>query len=274
MEAEMEDVNHTPTTRRSPMIDGHMPGKLPSRYEMATLHPQSMSSQSLTPLETPDQSLEVLGKEPKILLRAISELEHFGVDSTIPLPKIVVVGDQSAGKSSLIEAMSEIKVPRDSGICTRCVVQITLRCGNGLNAHWVCHVSLVKRYTYDPNSDRSDTLYPWVEQAVPSITNFGNVHDKDKLEELIRLAQVATLNPQTRPESFLNTSYLDHSRKVEFSPNVVAIEIVAPNAPNLSFYDLPGVISQTKDVSKVVLRSLKSVSNIGTGPERHHQSRD
>ena len=43
----------------------------------------------------------------------MDELEAAGVDASgINLPKIVVVGDQSAGKSSLIEAISGINVPR------------------------------------------------------------------------------------------------------------------------------------------------------------------
>ena len=36
----------------------------------------------------------------------------------LPLPKIVVVGDQVPG-SFLIEGISEIKVPRHAGACTR-----------------------------------------------------------------------------------------------------------------------------------------------------------
>ena len=47
-------------------------------------------------------------------------LHHLGLDKLdLPLPKIVVVGDQSTGKSWLIEGMSEIQVPRSSG-CGRC----------------------------------------------------------------------------------------------------------------------------------------------------------
>jgi len=38
-------------------------------------------------------------------------------DLDLPHPKIVVVGDQSTGKSSLIEGMSEIKVLRSAGTC-------------------------------------------------------------------------------------------------------------------------------------------------------------
>lgn len=65
-------------------------------------------------------SLDRLGRGVKPLLEAINDLRRQGVEDLIPpLPKVVVVGDQSTGKSSLIEAISEIKVPRDVGTCTR-----------------------------------------------------------------------------------------------------------------------------------------------------------
>ena len=56
----------------------------------------------------------------KELIEAMTALERLGVGkSDIPVPKVVVIGDQSSGKSSLIEAMSEIQVPRNAGTCTR-----------------------------------------------------------------------------------------------------------------------------------------------------------
>jgi GTPase SAR1 family protein len=51
-------------------------------------------------------SLDLMGSSVKVLLQAIKDLSHYGIDYEVPLPKIVVVGDQSAGKSSLIEAIS------------------------------------------------------------------------------------------------------------------------------------------------------------------------
>jgi len=41
------------------------------------------------------------------------------VDVDLDIPAIAAIGWQSAGKSSLIEAISGIKLPRASGTCTR-----------------------------------------------------------------------------------------------------------------------------------------------------------
>jgi hypothetical protein len=46
---------------------------------------------------------------------------HASVGFDIDLPQIAVTGQQSAGKSSLIESISGITLPRASGTCTRYV---------------------------------------------------------------------------------------------------------------------------------------------------------
>ena len=54
------------------------------------------------------------------LLDAIDKLRHLNVAKEgIQLPTIVVVGDQSSGKSSVLESLAGISLPRGQGICTR-----------------------------------------------------------------------------------------------------------------------------------------------------------
>ena len=57
----------------------------------------------------------------------VKVLRDCGTEELITLAKIAVIGDQSAArKSSLIEAISQIKLPRASGTCTRCPVEVIL----------------------------------------------------------------------------------------------------------------------------------------------------
>lgn len=54
------------------------------------------------------------------LLDAVDKLRHLRViEEGIQLPTIVVVGDQSSGKSSVLESLAGISLPRGQGICTR-----------------------------------------------------------------------------------------------------------------------------------------------------------
>jgi len=74
-----------------------------------------------------------LAKEIKIQLSnpaqldKIDKLRDLGVAKFVALPQLVVVGDQSSGKSSVLEAVMELPLPRDSGLCTRFATNITFR---------------------------------------------------------------------------------------------------------------------------------------------------
>ena len=78
----------------------------------------------------PDSSMQTAfdaGIRPK--LDAIDQVRRHlnGVD--IELPAIVVVGDQSSGKSSVLESISGIALPRGGNLVTRCPLQLGLRRG-------------------------------------------------------------------------------------------------------------------------------------------------
>jgi hypothetical protein len=77
------------------------------------------------------------------VLGIIDKLRELGVSETVSLPqvrengpvfklllmtlKLVVVGDQSSGKSSLLEALTGLSFPIASDLCTRYATQIVLR---------------------------------------------------------------------------------------------------------------------------------------------------
>ncbi|XP_050017989.1 interferon-induced GTP-binding protein Mx1 [Alexandromys fortis] len=57
----------------------------------------------------------------------IDSLRALGVEQDLALPAIAVIGDQSSGKSSVLEALSGVALPRGSGIVTRCPLVLKLR---------------------------------------------------------------------------------------------------------------------------------------------------
>lgn len=59
--------------------------------------------------------------------RVVSHLQELlGSDRQFDLPGIVVIGGQSVGKSSLLEAISGIKLPSDASTCTKCPLQLEM----------------------------------------------------------------------------------------------------------------------------------------------------
>ncbi|KAL2043258.1 hypothetical protein N7G274_004318 [Stereocaulon virgatum] len=61
------------------------------------------------------------------LLEKIDQLFTCNVGEHVDLPQLLVVGDQSSGKSSVLEALTKLPFLRESGLCTRFATQITFR---------------------------------------------------------------------------------------------------------------------------------------------------
>ncbi|KAF2760379.1 hypothetical protein EJ05DRAFT_282772 [Pseudovirgaria hyperparasitica] len=199
------------------------------------------------------QGVEAMGHGVKELLSAINKLEELGMDKlVVNLPKIVAIGDQSAGKSSTIEAISQIRVPRSTGTCTRCPFHLNLTHvddGQG-GSSWSCTVEIHHKYSFEGvqrGRAMSGPFPGWRLNHQPLITHFQRTHDQDAVEEILRRAQFAVLNPNTDPRKYAEKIEVSTSLAVEFSPNPIVINITGPHLPDLSLVDLPGVITQTED---------------------------
>ena len=69
------------------------------------------------------------------------------------------------------------------------------------------------------------------------------IMDKREVEERIRRAQRAILNPGVSYETFLSgpDTDLDGGSELSFSKNCVYLELSGPDLTDLSFCDLPGM---------------------------------
>lgn len=96
---------------------------------------------------------------------------------------------------------------------------------------WKCSISL--RFITDKNG-----------QAYAPARNeaFGDtILDKAQVEERLRRAQRAILNPSTPARQFLTSDDEDTpSAELTFSTNYVSVQISGPDVADLSFCDLPG----------------------------------
>ncbi|XP_053544499.1 interferon-induced GTP-binding protein Mx1-like isoform X2 [Ictalurus punctatus] len=57
----------------------------------------------------------------------IESLRPLGVEKDLALPAIAVIGDQSSGKSSVLEALSGVPLPRGGDIVTRCPLELKMK---------------------------------------------------------------------------------------------------------------------------------------------------
>ncbi|KAI0211718.1 Interferon-induced GTP-binding protein Mx1 [Lamellibrachia satsuma] len=56
----------------------------------------------------------------------VDQLRTFGLEKEVPLPQVVVTGIQSSGKSSVLESISGVPLPRGTGTVTRTAVELRL----------------------------------------------------------------------------------------------------------------------------------------------------
>lgn len=170
----------------------------------------------------------------------INRLHSTGVKKDIDLPVIAVIGSQSVGKSSLIESISGITLPRSSGTCTRCPTECKLSYSK---EPWHCTVSL--RFETDEHGEH-------LGQA--RNVAFGEIiYDKAGVEDRIRRAQRAVLNPATTSRHFLDDD--DETGTIAgqlaFTTNSICLQITGPDVADLSFVDLPGLIASVSQGGNV-----------------------
>uniref|UniRef100_A0A8C1YPK8 Si:dkeyp-110c12.3 n=1 Tax=Cyprinus carpio TaxID=7962 RepID=A0A8C1YPK8_CYPCA len=84
-------------------------------------------------------------------IEMIDFMRRIGIEKELALPSIAVVGDQSSGKSSVLEALSGVALPRGSGIVTRCPLELKLRKSNN-GSSWAATISYneVRETFHDP----------------------------------------------------------------------------------------------------------------------------
>jgi GTP-binding protein EngB required for normal cell division len=162
-------------------------------------------------VEVTDSLQALQSKQQQQVLDTVDQLRKCGLESILSLPQLVVCGDQSAGKSSVLEALTEIPFPRKDNLCTRFATEIILR-----RAHTdVATVKIV------PDKDRDAFEQAAIKKFGASLISFEKLPDLiDKATEVMGIGDGAET----------------------FSNDLLSIEIAGPNRPQLTVVDLPGLI--------------------------------
>lgn len=170
------------------------------------------------------------------LLDAVDQLRGILTkEEDIQLPTIVVVGDQSSGKSSVLEAISGVQLPRGQNITTRC--PLVLRLINSAAAE-------EKRTNNDSASNGTASSTGEI-YAVISVKS-SNVNDGEKiynLQDVGRYIEEATAKLAGSGVGVVNAP--------------IYLSVFRPNSPDLTLIDLPGITrnpigDQPKDIYNMI----------------------
>lgn len=72
-------------------------------------------------------AISIQSKSHEQLLDVIDKLRSQGISRFIDLPQLILCGDQSSGKSSVLEAVSGLQFPAKTALCTRFATELILR---------------------------------------------------------------------------------------------------------------------------------------------------
>ncbi|KAJ7570156.1 hypothetical protein O6H91_01G108500 [Diphasiastrum complanatum] len=157
--------------------------------------PEALAERQRSPA-FPESALQThFDQQIRPMLDVVDKLRSLGVTQEgIQLPTIVVVGDQSHGKSSVLESLAEITLPRRQGIATR--VPLILRLQS-------CKVA----------SEQSITI------------EYLNVKDEIKSEELIEAAIDEATNVLAGPRKDVRDTPISlHVRKLG-APDLTMVDL-------------------------------------------------
>lgn len=156
--------------------------------------------------------------EHRALLDIIDSLRSQGVSHYVDLPEIIVCGDQSAGKSSVLEAISGMSFPTKDGLCTRFATELVLRRGREVNI----------KVSITPGESRvgddKERLESWQPKASIDKEGLGTVTDEAK---------------RAMADTSRTTGTGEFSK--EFYEDILRIELTGPEQPHLTMVDLPGL---------------------------------
>jgi hypothetical protein len=158
-------------------------------------------------------------------LSLISNLRSRGVGDHINLPQLIVSGDQSTGKSSVLEGITGLPFPRQDGLCTRFATEITMEHTSDQEVETEITATIIPSKSHDDGS--KDKLRAFIRRL-------------DNFEELPAVIESAG-------ELMGLRGYGGVQAGPAFGQDVLRIKVRGNTALNLTIVDLPGIIQVPND---------------------------
>ncbi|KAL9609552.1 MAG: hypothetical protein Q9167_005683 [Letrouitia subvulpina] len=199
-------------------------------------------------------------RDTQRLFEAIDQLRSHGLNHDLDLPELVIVGDQSVGKSSLLQSLTDIPFPVAGRLCTRFPTRIVSR--RTPNESERTKIS-IERYGFSyrgplVSNEKLLERYSAFTRSSPSIsaTEFKAIIDEAK--SVMGISSSAN-------RSDASSSSGDHN----FSKDVLKVEISGPDRSYFSILDVPGIFqSVTHDITTKEKDDVREMVTSYMAPEQ------
>ena len=163
------------------------------------------------------EALQAIHHEQKDLFNMIDNLKQIGLSNHVQLPQIIVVGGQSSGKSSVLEALSHVRFPVAGGLSTHFPIELILR-----NSHTSeIKVEIERKTENQPGRKIEPLAPPKTKDDIPAAI--------EKAKQLMGVKNGVK----------------------SYSTDVLRVSVCDPDVPNLTLVDLPGLYSNNNNEQSV-----------------------
>lgn len=174
--------------------------------------------------------------EQRRVLDTVAQVRKCGLESILSLPQLVVCGDQSAGKSSVLEALTEIPFPTNDNLCTRFATEIILRRANTN--------SLTIKIIPDPKRPANEqTPFKAFKESIANFDDLPRI-----MNAAMDIMDIGAGASGPKPKAFAR--------------DVLSIEVEGPSRPQLTLVDIPGLIqTDTKGITKADVELVGEITD-------------
>ena len=184
---------------------------------------------SNTPQE--DSTLRELQSNRHVeLLDAIDELRFAHLSAQLKLPQLIVCGDTSAGKSSVLEAISGVRFPASDALCTRFASELVLLKDEKFS------------FTVQINPAKSRS-----QADQEHLKNFASGTTCNNVQDFAGVIQDAAKHLRILDED------------ASFFEDTLVAKIRGPGLPRLTLVDLPGLIHASAKEGDKDIRTVKRI---------------
>ncbi|KAF2174753.1 hypothetical protein K469DRAFT_770488, partial [Zopfia rhizophila CBS 207.26] len=155
-------------------------------------------------------SVMLQSKDHRDLLDIIDTLRSKGISRYVNLPEIIVCDDQSAGRSSVLEAISGMSFPTKDNLCTRFATELVLR--------------------RDATPGVKVSINPGPERSVDERERLSHFH-----------LEIDIVNPNLGSVVEKTKEAMGVSDTKVFSTDTLRVELCGPTQPHLILVDFPGL---------------------------------
>ncbi|KAL4879016.1 P-loop containing nucleoside triphosphate hydrolase protein [Aspergillus karnatakaensis] len=181
-------------------------------------------------------------RDTKPLFDAIDTLRRLNLHThKIPFPQLIVVGDQSSGKSSVLESIAQISLPVGKGVCTRFPIELVFRRSEQRRL----------RMRIIPGRMQEND-----QAAMTRMKNYGerkiDPNNIDLSAEILAASAIIGVSTENNAED---------DSQIRFSDDVLQIEHYGPSLVDLTLIDLPGLfVSASKQQTAADRERVKQIA--------------